>query len=86
MKKLIFFEVSILSVILYFGLLNAASASASASASENLRVISIDGSITEIIYALEMENTLVGIDTTSRYPKQTDTLPKVGYMRQLSAE
>ncbi|ASP38326.1 hemin ABC transporter substrate-binding protein [Bacterioplanes sanyensis] len=50
------------------------------------RLVSIDGSITEIIYALGAQTQLVGVDTTSRYPKAATELPDVGYMRQLSVE
>lgn len=50
------------------------------------RVVVIDGSLTEIIYALESEQYLVGRDVTSTYPAQALKLPSVGYMRQLSAE
>ena len=52
MKKLLFIEVSILSIVLYLGLF-AMSAANAADASYSQRIISIDGSITEIIYALE---------------------------------
>lgn len=85
MKKLLFFEVSILSIVLYLGLLGMSAANA-ADASQNQRVISIDSSITEIIYALGKQDLLVGVDTTSRYPAATSDIAKVGYMRQLSAE
>lgn len=50
------------------------------------RLITIDGSITEVVYALGAEAQLVGTDTTSLYPKAAQRTPKVGYMRQLSAE
>lgn len=50
------------------------------------RIVSIDGSVTEIIYALGAEENLVAVDTTSRFPSQASTLPDVGYMRQLSTE
>ena len=53
---------------------------------EPQRVVSVDGSITEIIYALGQEHRLVGRDTTSTWPKEAEALPDVGYMRQLSAE
>lgn len=55
-------------------------------AADPQRVVSVDGSITEIIYALEQEHRLVGRDTTSTWPKEAEALPDVGYMRQLSAE
>ncbi|WP_417580923.1 heme/hemin ABC transporter substrate-binding protein [Nitrincola sp.] len=53
---------------------------------EPQRVVSVDGSITEIIYALGQGHRLVGRDTTSTWPESANALPDVGYMRQLSAE
>ena len=50
------------------------------------RVVSIDGSITEIVYALGAQDQLVGVDTTSRFPEAATQLPDVGYMRRLSTE
>ena len=55
-------------------------------ATEPLRVISIDGSVTEIIYALGQQQTLVAVDSTSRCPQAAQQLPQVGYMRQLAVE
>lgn len=53
---------------------------------EQPRIVSIDGSLTEIVYALEAGKQLVAVDTTSRYPKAATQLPDVGYMRRLSTE
>ncbi|MCD8512048.1 MAG: hypothetical protein LRY63_00370 [Nitrincola sp.] len=39
------------------------------------RVISIDGSITEIIYALDQQHRLVGRDATSTWPEAAQDLP-----------
>lgn len=51
------------------------------------RIVSIGGAVTEILYALGLEDRIVGIDTTSLYPAKALTeKPNVGYMRQLSAE
>lgn len=50
------------------------------------RVISVGGGLTEIVYALGAQERLVAVDITSRYPPQTAKVPKVGYMRMLSAE
>ncbi len=49
-------------------------------------MITIGGALTEIVYALEGESSLVGSDTTSYYPVEAMKLPKVGYLRTLSAE
>lgn len=50
------------------------------------RVVSLNGSITEIIYSLGKESVLVGTDTTSYFPAKAAKLPKVGYQRTLSLE
>lgn len=50
------------------------------------RLISVGGSLTEVVYALGAEGSLVGVDSTSVYPTVARSLPDVGYMRTLSAE
>lgn len=55
-------------------------------AAEPPRLVTADGAITEIVYRLGLESLLVGVDTTSGYPEETDSLPKVGYLRALPFE
>lgn len=50
------------------------------------RIVSVGGSVTEIIYALGQEHRLVARDTTSNHPPATLELPDVGYVRRLSPE
>lgn len=50
------------------------------------RLVTVGGGITEVVYALGAQDQLVGTDTTSLYPAAAQATPKVGYMRQLSAE
>ncbi len=50
------------------------------------RIVSIGGTITEILYALGAEERIVARDSTSVYPAAVNAKPDVGYMRQLSAE
>ncbi|MEM1411988.1 MAG: ABC transporter substrate-binding protein [Pseudomonadota bacterium] len=50
------------------------------------RVVSVGGDLTEIIYALSEEQRLVATDSTSVFPEAAAALPKVGYVRRLSAE
>lgn len=50
------------------------------------RLVSIGGSLTEIIFALGEEGRLVGRDSTAVYPEAALSLPDVGYMRALSPE
>jgi len=50
------------------------------------RIVSVGGSVTEIVYALGQEHRLVARDTTSNYPVEARSLPDVGYVRRLSPE
>lgn len=50
------------------------------------RILSIGGDVTEIIYALNAEQHLIGRDSTSIVPEQAKKLPDVGYMRNLNTE
>lgn len=51
-----------------------------------IRIVSLGGAITEIIYELNLQKYLVGIDTTSNYPLEVKKYPSVGYVRALSVE
>ncbi|WP_109123631.1 ABC transporter substrate-binding protein [Dyella sp. C11] len=55
-------------------------------ADASLRVVALGGDITEIVYALDAQDTLVGVDSTSLWPQAATHLPDVGYVRQLAAE
>nr|WP_272210442.1 ABC transporter substrate-binding protein [Marinicella sp. W31]MDC2876323.1 ABC transporter substrate-binding protein [Marinicella sp. W31] len=50
------------------------------------RLVTIGGSVTEIVYALGAGDSVIGRDTTSTYPPEALSLPDIGYMRQLSPE
>jgi iron complex transport system substrate-binding protein len=54
---------------------------------DSSRIVSIGGAVTEILYALGLEDRIVAVDTTSLYPERAlAEKPSVGYMRQLSPE
>lgn len=57
-----------------------------ASAGDSSRVISIGGSVTEVVYALGAGDRLIAVDSTSLHPPEARDHPDVGYMRRLSAE
>ncbi len=50
------------------------------------RIVSLNGDITEVVYALGLGDNLVAVDTSATYPPQARELPKIGYQRTLSAE
>ncbi|TGJ98855.1 hemin ABC transporter substrate-binding protein [Leptospira langatensis] len=51
-----------------------------------IRIVTLNGTVTEIVFALGKGNLVVGDDTSSLYPPQATKLPKVGYQRALSTE
>lgn len=66
--------------------LGAAAWPAFAQAPKLPKLVTVSGAITEVVYLLGAEAQLVGTDTTSLFPAAARSTPKVGYMRQLSAE
>lgn len=51
------------------------------------RIVSLNGSTTEILFALGVGNNVVGCDASSTYPKGVkDKLPSIGYQYGLNAE
>lgn len=53
---------------------------------EAKRIVSVGGTITEILYDLGAQDRIVARDSTSFYPADANSKPDVGYMRALSAE
>lgn len=50
------------------------------------RIVSIGGSVTEILYALGKGDNIIAVDTTSTYPEAAQGKPKLGYLRALAVE
>lgn len=57
-----------------------------AQAAAPARVVGLGGAVTEIVYALDAGERLVGADASSIYPPAAHKLPKVGYYRSFSIE
>ncbi|EMK00955.1 hemin ABC transporter substrate-binding protein [Leptospira sp. WS58.C1] len=53
---------------------------------KDLRIVTLNGTVSEIVFALGKGKLVVGNDTSSLYPPEALALPKVGYQRALSAE
>lgn len=53
---------------------------------DDSKIIALDGTVTEIVYALGAGDRLIATDASSSYPEAATQLPQVGYVRQLSAE
>ena len=50
------------------------------------QLITAGGTLTDIVFALNKGDSLIGVDTSSTSPAAVNRLPKVGYYRNLSAE
>lgn len=50
------------------------------------RIVSLNGTISEVLVALGLEENIVGTDVTSTYPASLQEKPKVGHNRNISAE
>ena len=50
------------------------------------RIVTLGGSVTEIVYALGAGARIVGTDQSSIYPPEAADLPSVGYYRRLPSE
>lgn len=50
------------------------------------RIVPLNGSTTETLFALGLGDNVVAVDVSSLYPEEALELPKIGYVRELSAE
>lgn len=50
------------------------------------RIVSLNGSLTELLYQLDLGQNVVGVDVTSSYPEAAQALPKLGHVNKLNVE
>ncbi|WP_344978193.1 heme/hemin ABC transporter substrate-binding protein [Compostibacter hankyongensis] len=50
------------------------------------RIVSLNGTLSEILCALGLEGQIVGVDITSNYPASLKQKPKLGHNRNIAAE
>lgn len=75
------------SVLAGLSLSSIAAAGGSDKGYDASRIVSVGGDVTEILYELELGDSIVAVDTTSVHPQPAVTQKKsVGYMRALSSE
>lgn len=66
--------------------MGVATTDATTEAGEEMRIVSVGGDLTEIVFALGHFDDVVARDSTSLYPESVQDLPDVGYVRSLGAE
>jgi iron complex transport system substrate-binding protein len=78
---------SALAALGFAGDLRSGSFIAAAQAQTTERIVAAGGIVTEVLYALGLQDKIVGVDTTSQWPPDAQKEKKsVGYVRALSAE
>ena len=55
-------------------------------AGTTMRIVSANGTLSEILVGLGLEKQIVGVDVTSTYPASLEKLPKIGHNRTIAAE
>jgi iron complex transport system substrate-binding protein len=50
------------------------------------KIVSLNGTVSEILAALELEEAIVGTDVTSTYPVSLQSKPKLGHNRSINVE
>ncbi|MFP4228586.1 MAG: hemin ABC transporter substrate-binding protein [Salinivenus sp.] len=73
-------------VLLAAGLLLGTPLARGQSAADTSRIVTLGGSVTEIVYALGAGDQVVGVDASSIYPEAANEKPDVGYFREVPAE
>lgn len=59
---------------------------AQATTEETTRIVSLNGTLTELLYAVGYGDKIVGVDVTSTYPAAALSKTNLGHARQLNAE
>ncbi len=84
---MIMIKTAYMKIFLFISLLLISNVYANCNKAKNSNSLVVaGGSITEIIYFLNLQNKLVGVDITSNYPIEAKNLPSIGYIRNLSIE
>lgn len=73
-------------ILFVFWSLCLASCATEETETSSQRIVTVGGDVTEIAFALGVGDQVVATDDQAVYPAQAEALPKVGYVRRLSAE
>lgn len=65
---------------------NNTEASTSETETKELRIVSLNGTLTELLYACNLGDKIVGVDVTSTYPDVVKEVANLGHANKLNAE
>src|SRR5690554_2834994 len=83
--KNILFGLALLTTLSAF---NSCSGNSQASAefTDTAKIVSLNGTVSEVLVELGLEKNIVGVDVASTYPASLAEKPRVGHSRQIAAE
>lgn len=84
MKKLSL--LAVLFLLLLNGCKSSTQEDTSVSVEEGEKIVSLNGTITEVLYELGLKDQIVGVDITSVYPTDLMDVPRLGHISQIKAE
>lgn len=85
MNKDVFFSGIILVFALVFNSCNISSTS-KPGLSDSTKIVSTNGTLSEILVGLGFEDNIIGVDVASTYPASLQQKPKIGHNRDISTE
>lgn len=85
MIKNFIFTLLCLGVFAVFSACNSTTSEESAFA-DTAKIVSINGTVSEILVDLGFEENIIGVDVSSNYPASLQQKPKIGHSRQIVAE
>lgn len=83
MKKLLVF---VLAAAIFSSCRNTAEQNEGDQLADSTKIVSLNGTLSEIIVGFGLEKNIVGTDVTSNYPESLKDKPKVGHNRNINAE
>lgn len=86
MRKFVYFICIILTGALLGSCADKKAGSTAGSPGDSLRIVSLNGTVSEVLVALGMEKNIVGVDVTSTFPESLKSLPQVGHSHNLNTE
>jgi iron complex transport system substrate-binding protein len=76
----------VIKLIVAFLVVVSAAVTNRANAQAPSKIVSLNGTVSEILAGLGLEKNVIGNDVTSNYPESMKNKPKVGHSRNISAE
>lgn len=85
-KKIIYTSLFFTNALILGSSCNSAPEQNKPSLLDSARIVSVNGTTSEILAGLGLEDKIVGVDVASTYPESLSSIPQIGHSRKLSSE